>query len=55
MKKPLPVGGEFFGKIRTNHYFYVDKTLFQKRLQSPLQGWVLTNIPEVFSHISRSE
>ena len=32
MKKPLPIGVEFFNKIRSNDYYYVDKTLFIKEL-----------------------
>ena len=32
MHKPLPIGVEFFQKIRSNDYYYVDKTLFIKEL-----------------------
>ena len=32
MQKPLPIGVEFFEKIRNNDYYYVDKTLFIKEL-----------------------
>ena len=32
MKKPLPIGVEYFNKIRSNDYYYVDKTLFIKEL-----------------------
>ena len=32
MKKPLPIGVEFFEKIIANDYYYVDKTLFIKEL-----------------------
>ena len=32
MKKPLPIGVEFFEKIRSKDYYYVDKTLFIKEL-----------------------
>ena len=32
MKKPLPIGVEFFEKIISNDYYYVDKTLFIKEL-----------------------
>ncbi len=32
MYKPLPIGVEFFEKIRSNDYYYVDKTLFIKEL-----------------------
>ncbi len=32
MLKPLPIGVEFFEKIRKNDYYYVDKTLFIKEL-----------------------
>ncbi len=32
MFKPLPIGVEFFEKIRKNDYYYVDKTLFIKEL-----------------------
>ena len=32
MKKTLPIGIEFFEKIRSNDYYYVDKTLFIKEL-----------------------
>ena len=32
MFKPLPIGVEFFEKIRNNDYYYVDKTLFIKEL-----------------------
>ena len=32
MKKPLPIGVEFFEKIISNAYYYVDKTLFIKEL-----------------------
>ena len=31
-KKPLSIGGEFFEKIRTNQYYYVDKTSLISRL-----------------------
>ena len=30
MRKPLPIGVEFFQKIRSNDYYYVDKTLLIK-------------------------
>ena len=32
MKKPLPVGIEFFEEFKRNNYYYVDKTLFIKEL-----------------------
>ena len=32
MHKPLPIGVEFFEKMRSNNYYYVDKTLFIKEL-----------------------
>ena len=32
MKKPLPIGVEFFEEFKKNDYFYVDKTLFIKEL-----------------------
>ncbi len=32
MHKPLPIGVEFFEKIISNDYYYVDKTLFIKEL-----------------------
>ena len=36
MKKKLPIGIDGFEKIRTNDFYYVDKTLFIKEL---LQNW----------------
>ena len=32
MKKPLPIGVEFFREFKKNDYYYVDKTLFIKEL-----------------------
>ena len=32
MKKPLPIGVEFFEEFKRNDYYYVDKTLFIKEL-----------------------
>ncbi|MCR5487414.1 MAG: ATP-binding protein [Lachnospiraceae bacterium] len=32
MKKSLPIGVEFFNKMRSNDYYYVDKTFFIKEL-----------------------
>ena len=32
MKKPLPIGVEFFKEFKKNDYYYVDKTLFIKEL-----------------------
>ena len=32
MKKPLPIGIEFFEQFKKNDYYYVDKTLFIKEL-----------------------
>ncbi len=32
MRKPLPIGVEFFEKMRSRGYYYVDKTLFIKEL-----------------------
>lgn len=36
VRKKLPIGIDGFEKIRTNDFYYVDKTLFIKEL---LQNW----------------
>ena len=36
MKKKLPIGLDSFEKMRTNDFYYVDKTLFIKEL---LENW----------------
>lgn len=41
MKKKLPIGLDGFEKIRTNDFYYVDKTLFIKEL---LQNWGEVNL-----------
>ena len=41
MKKKLPIGIDGFEKIRTNDFYYVDKTLFIKEL---LQNWGEVNL-----------
>ncbi|MGI6006024.1 MAG: AAA family ATPase [Ruminococcus sp.] len=41
MKKKLPIGIDGFEKIRTNVFYYVDKTLFIKEL---LQNWGEVNL-----------
>lgn len=37
MRKKLPIGIDGFEKIRTNDFYYVDKTLFIKEL---VENWV---------------
>ena len=41
MKKKLPIGIDGFEKLRTNDFYYVDKTLFIKEL---LQNWGEVNL-----------
>ena len=41
MRKKLPIGIDGFGKIRTNDFYYADKTLFIKEL---LQNWGEVNL-----------
>lgn len=41
MRKKLPIGLDGFEKIRTNDFYYVDKTLFLKEL---LQNWGEVNL-----------
>ena len=41
MRKKLPIGMDGFEKIRTNDFYYVDKTLFIKEL---LQNWGEVNL-----------
>ena len=41
MKKKLPIGLDSFEKMRTNDFYYVDKTLFIKEL---LQNWGEVNL-----------
>ena len=41
MRKKLPIGIDGFEKIRTNDFYYVDKTLFIKEL---LQNWGEVNL-----------
>ena len=41
MKKKLPIGIDGFGKIQTNDFYYVDKSLFIKEL---LQNWGEVNL-----------
>src|SRR5699024_3292718 len=41
VKKKLPIGIDGFEKIRTNAFYYVDKTLFIKEL---LQNWGEVNL-----------
>ena len=41
MRKKLPIGIDSFEKIRTNDFYYVDKTLFIKEL---LQNWGEVNL-----------
>ena len=41
MRKKLPIGIDGFEKIRTNDFYYVDKTLFLKEL---LQNWGEVNL-----------
>ena len=41
MRKKLPIGIDGFEKIRTNDFYYVDKTLFMKEL---LQNWGEVNL-----------
>ena len=41
MRKKLPIGIDGFEKIRTNEFYYVDKTLFIKEL---LQNWGEVNL-----------
>lgn len=41
MRKKLPIGIDGFAKIRTNDFYYVDKTLFIKEL---LQNWGEVNL-----------
>ena len=41
MKKKFPIGIDGFEKIRTNDFYYVDKTLFIKEL---LQNWGKVNL-----------
>ena len=41
MRKKLPIGIDGFEKLRTNDFYYVDKTLFMKEL---LQNWGEVNL-----------
>ena len=41
VRKKLPIGIDGFEKIRTNDFYYVDKTLFIKEL---LQNWGEVNL-----------
>ena len=41
MRKKLPIGLDSFEKMRTNDFYYVDKTLFIKEL---LQNWGEVNL-----------
>ena len=41
MRKKLPIGIDGFEKIRTNDFYYADKTLFIKEL---LQSWGEVNL-----------
>ena len=41
MRKKLPIGIDGFEKVRTNDFYYVDKTLFIKEL---LQNWGEVNL-----------
>ena len=41
MRKKLPIGLDGFEKLRTNDFYYVDKTLFIKEL---LQNWGEVNL-----------
>ena len=41
MKKKLPIGIDRFEKLRTNDFYYADKTLFIKEL---LQNWGEVNL-----------
>ena len=41
MRKKFPIGIDGFEKIRTNDFYYVDKTLFIKEL---LQNWGEVNL-----------
>ena len=41
MRKKLPIGIDGFEKIRTNDFYYVDKTMFIKEL---LQNWGEVNL-----------
>ena len=41
IRKKLPIGMDGFEKIRTNDFYYVDKTLFIKEL---LQNWGEVNL-----------
>ena len=41
MRRKLPIGIDGFEKIRTNDFYYVDKTLFIKEL---LQNWGEVNL-----------
>ena len=41
MRKKLPIGIDGFEKLRTNDFYYADKTLFIKEL---LQNWGEVNL-----------
>ena len=54
-EKKLPIGIDGFEKIRTNDFYYVDKTLFIKEL---LQNWGEVNLftpPETFWQVFEHE